>query len=70
MVDMSKESKDITRGIDDLKRELWAELRTLKDSVKDCNDTCEGVNEIITEMKELRKEVQNLSSCREQQTER
>lgn len=56
-----KEMKDLNKAIDDLKRELRADLRTLKDSVKFCNDTCDGVNEIKNELKELRKEVQRLS---------
>lgn len=59
-------SKDIGKALDDLKRELRADLRTLKDSVKSCSDTCDGVNEIKNEIKELRKEVQKLSSRNEE----
>lgn len=36
-------------------------MRTLKESVKFCNDTCDGVNQIKNEIKQLRKEVQRLS---------
>lgn len=62
---MSKEAKELQRALDDLKRELRADLRTLKDSVKHCSDTCDGVNEIKTELKELRKELQTLSQQNE-----
>lgn len=65
-VDMSTENQDITKAIDDLKRKLRAELRMLKDSAKNCNDTCDGVNEIETEMEELRKGIQNLSRRNEE----
>lgn len=66
---MSKEGKDVIgKAIDDLRRELRAELRTIKDSVKNCNDTCDGVNEIKNEMKELRQEIQKLTTRNEELT--
>lgn len=66
---MSKESKEVIgKAIDDLRRELRAELRTIKDSVKNCNDTCDGVNEIKKEMKDLRQEIQKLTTRNEELT--
>lgn len=43
---LSKEIKDVTRALEDLKRELRADLRTPKDSVKYCSDTCDCVKEL------------------------
>lgn len=57
---MSKDSGDFAKALDNLKRDLRADFKTLKESVKNCNDTCDGVKELIKEMKELRREVQSL----------
>lgn len=46
LIDMTKEIKDVVKALGDLKRELGADLRTVKDSVENCNDTCDGVNKI------------------------
>lgn len=56
------------KALDDLKRELRAELRTLKDSVKNCDETCDGVNAIMNDVKELRKDMQKLSKKNEELT--
>lgn len=63
---MSKDTKDIGKALEDLKRELRADLRTIKDSVKHCSDTCEGVNDLRTELKELRKELVTLAKKNEE----
>lgn len=65
---MTKEVKDIGKTLDELRREMRADFRALKESVKYCNDTCDGVTEIKNEIKELRKEVQNLSQKNEELT--
>lgn len=46
--------------LEEFKRELRLELRTLKESVKYCSDTCDGVNEIQKDMKELRLDIKRL----------
>lgn len=65
---MTKDAKDFFKALDDLKRELRADLRALKESVKFCSDTCDGVNEIKQELKELRKEFQGLVKRNEELT--
>lgn len=49
------------KAIDNLRREIRVELRELKDSVKYCSDTCDGVKAISTDVKELRREIQLLT---------
>lgn len=49
------------KALEDFRREIRAELRTLKESVKFCSDTCDGVREIGSYVKELRKEMQRLA---------
>lgn len=46
--------------MEEFKNELRQDIRTLKDSVKYCSDTCDGVNEIQKEMKELKLEIRRL----------
>lgn len=53
-------NKEYVKAIEDLRRELRAELRGFKDSVKYCSDTCDGVNEISKDIKQLRKEMQEM----------
>lgn len=57
---MSKESKEMAKLLEEFKRELRLELRTLKESVKYCSDTCDGVNEIQKDMKELKLDIKRL----------
>lgn len=52
-----KESRDILRVIDDLRRELRLKMRGIKESVKFCSDTCDGVHSLISEVKDIRKEL-------------
>lgn len=58
---MGNETKELAKALEDLRRELRADLRSLKESVKFCNDTCDGVKAINDEMKELRKEILDLT---------
>lgn len=58
---MSKDNKEFTKALDNFRREVRADFRTLKDSVKFCSDTCDGVNSIAAEVKALRKEIQSLT---------
>lgn len=53
--------KDFTKALEDLRRELRADLRGLKESVKFCNDTCDGVNSIKNDMKALRNDIIKLT---------
>lgn len=46
--------------LEEFKSELRQDIRILKDSVKYCSDTCDGVNEIQKEMKELKLEIRRL----------
>lgn len=50
-------NKQAMKVLDDFKRELRAEMRSLKDSVKHCSDTCDETKQISAELKELRKEL-------------
>lgn len=52
-----KESKEFAKALDDLCRELRADVRNLKDSTKFCSDTWDKVDEIRNEAKHLRKEI-------------
>lgn len=49
------------KALEDLRRELRADLRGLKESVKYCSDTCDGVMSIKNDIKELRKEILELT---------
>lgn len=46
--------------LEELKSELRQDIRTLTESVKYCSDTCDGVNEIQKDMKELKLEIRRL----------
>lgn len=56
-----KEAKEFAKAIDDLRRELRADLRSLKESTKFCSDTCDKVESIGNDLKHLRKEIQELT---------
>lgn len=58
---MGAEGKDLVKALEDLRRELRADLRGLKESVKFCNETCDGVNFIKNDMKELRNDIMKLT---------
>lgn len=58
--------KEMQKALEDLKRELRADLRTLKDSVKHCSDSCDGINDVRSELKELRKELLALARQNEE----
>lgn len=54
-------AKEFTKAVEELRREVRTDLRTLKESVKEFSDTCNGVNAISSDVKELRREVQALT---------
>lgn len=58
---MSKDSREFLKAIEDLRREFRLELRSLKDSVKFCSDTCDGVKALTGDVKGLRREIQELT---------
>lgn len=60
MTKHAMDAKEFVKALEDFRREIRAELRTLKESVKFCSDTCDGVKEIGSDVKELRKEMQSL----------
>lgn len=51
------------KAIEDLRRELRADLRGVKESVKYCSDACDSVQQISKDIKELRKEIQDLAKA-------
>lgn len=57
--------KDIAKIIEDFKREMRAELRSVKDSVKFCSDTCDETKAIGSDVKALRKEISDLIKLNE-----
>lgn len=57
VTDKTKEVKDIGKTLDELRREIRADFRALKEGVKYYNDTCDGVAKIKNEIKKLRKEI-------------
>lgn len=50
-------SKELTKALEDFKREMRHELRSVKESVKICSDTRDERKVISSEVKALRKEV-------------
>ncbi|KAH7978968.1 hypothetical protein HPB49_007578 [Dermacentor silvarum] len=58
-------SKDFAKTFDDFKREMRLELRSVKESVKFCSDTCDEMKKITSEVKALRKELSELVKCNE-----
>lgn len=63
---MSKgDKKDVSTLISDFQREIRAEIRSLKESLKFCSDTCDDVKEIGTDIKALRAEIKTLVSQNE-----
>lgn len=57
----ARESREFAKALDDLRRELRADLRSLKESTKFCSDTCDKVESIGSDVKQLRKEIQELT---------
>lgn len=63
---MSKgDKKEIATLISDFQREIRAEIRSLKESLKFCCDTCDEVKKIGTDIRALRAEVKELVSQNE-----
>ncbi|KAH7979755.1 hypothetical protein HPB49_010860 [Dermacentor silvarum] len=49
--------KDLGKAFEDFKREIRAELRSFKQSVEHCSESCDSVNALTLEMKTLREEL-------------
>lgn len=49
--------KDLGKALEDFKREIRAELRSFKQSVEYCSETCDSVNALSSEIKALREEL-------------
>ncbi|KAH6932553.1 hypothetical protein HPB50_007313 [Hyalomma asiaticum] len=49
--------KDLSKAFEDFKREIRAELRSFKQSVEHCSETCDSVNALSLEIKALREEL-------------
>ncbi|KAH7960153.1 hypothetical protein HPB49_017452 [Dermacentor silvarum] len=58
-------SKDFVKALDDFKREMRLEMRSVKESVKFCSDTCDEIRAINTELKALRHELSVLLQSNE-----
>lgn len=50
-------TKDFVKALDDFKREMRLEMRSVKESVKFCSDTCDETKAINSELKALRQEL-------------
>lgn len=57
---MTKDGKDFAKQLDEFRREMRAEMRSLREGVKVCSDACDGVTEIQKDMKELKLEIRKL----------
>lgn len=61
---MIEDMREIGKAIEDLRRESKAEHRTLKNIVKLCNGTFDGINKTKKQMKEVRKNIQKLTEIK------
>lgn len=57
---MAGNAKDIMKALEDFKREMRLELRSVKDSVKFCSDTCDETKAIGADARALRQEIAEL----------
>lgn len=57
---MSNVSEVVKKQLDDFRRELRLEIRTIKDSVKFSSDAADNVAEIMKDMKEMRLDMKKL----------
>lgn len=57
---MAGNAKEIMKALEDFKREMRLELRSVKDSVKFCSDTCDETKAIVADVKALRQEIGEL----------
>lgn len=62
---MAGNAKDIMKALEDFKREMRLELRSVKDSVKFCSDTCDETKVIGADLKALRQEIASLVKANE-----
>lgn len=58
---MTKDAKDFTKALEDLRREIRTELRGLKESVNYCSNSCDDLKKVADDIKELRREVETLT---------
>lgn len=52
-------TKEMTKAFDDFRREMRAELRDIRESVKFCSEVCDNVKQLSDEIKLLREELQH-----------
>lgn len=57
--------KDLGKALEDFKREIRAELRSFKQSVDYCSETCDSVNALASEIKALREELVSVQKSNE-----
>ncbi|XP_077534732.1 uncharacterized protein LOC144146677 [Haemaphysalis longicornis] len=62
---MAGNAKEIMKALEDFKREMRTELRSVKDSVKFCSDTCDETKAIGAGLKALRQEITHLLEANE-----
>ncbi|KAH9379067.1 hypothetical protein HPB48_016492 [Haemaphysalis longicornis] len=62
---MAGNAKEIMKALEDFKRERRTELRSVKDSVKFCSDTCDETKAIGAGLKALRQEIAHLLEANE-----
>lgn len=62
---MAGNAKEIMKALEDFKREMRTELRSVKDSVKFCSDTCDETKAIGAGLKALRQEIAHLLEANE-----
>lgn len=57
---MAKDCKEIAKQLDEFRREMRAEMRSLREGVKTCSDACDSVVEIQKDLKDLKLEIRRL----------
>lgn len=62
---MAGNAKEFMKALEDFKREMRLELRSVKDSVKFCSDTCDETKAIGADVKALRQEIGELIKINE-----
>lgn len=59
----AKETKELPKVIEDLRRDISAQLRDINDSIQFSSHTCDGLQCTANEVKKLRKEPQAITPC-------
>nr|XP_050038480.1 uncharacterized protein LOC126535740 [Dermacentor andersoni] len=57
-----KEEKELASAFSDFRREMRAEMRQIKDSLRFCSDTCDEVKAITGDIKALHQEIKALTA--------